>query len=162
MEAEKLQMVNDAFNMYNNLLDKIKELYAKSEEYMILKRPELEDVLYDAEGYMHQVFNCIANATGEVTEEEQAFIDKLEVYKNKRMEAGIDSIIGSTFSNIPLYIELAKEVDKLAESNYAKDLINDTLAICKELMDIDGNTYYEESSFVYSFIDMLEKYIKEN
>ena len=162
MEAEKLQMVNDAFDMYNKLLDKIKELYTKSEEYLITSRPELDDILFDAERYIHQVFNCIANATGVVTEEEQAFIDKLEIYKNKKMETGADSIMESTFSNIPLYIELANEVDKLAETNYAKELTNETLAICKELMDIDGNTYYDESSFTHSFIDMLEKYIKEN
>jgi len=161
MEPAKLQILNDSFDMYNKLMEKIKELYSKSEEYMLVTKPELDDVLYNAESYMTQVFNCIANATGEVTEEEQAFIEKLDIYKNKMLEANPDSIMESTFSNVPLYIELASSVDKLAETSYSKELIDDTLAICKKLMDIDGNTYYDESSFTHSFIDMLKKYISE-
>jgi len=162
MEIEKLQILNKAFEMYNNLLEKIKVLYAKSEEYMLPTRPELNEILFDAERYMHQVFNCIANATGGVTDTEKAFIEKLEIYKKKKEETAADSIMESTFSNVPLYIELANSVDKLAETTFAKELVADTLEICKQLMDIDGNTYADESSFTYSFVDMLEKYIKDN
>jgi len=161
MEAQKLQLVEEAFNMYNTLLEKIKDLHAKSEEYLIPTRPELDDLLYNAESYMNEVFNCIAHASGGVSEFEDAFIKKLEVYKNKKMESGVDSIVESTFSKVPDYIELANSVDKFAETNLATELVNDTLAICKELMDIDGNTYADESSFTYSFVDMLKKYIKE-
>lgn len=162
MDTEKVQILDKAFNMYNNLMDKIKEVYIKSDEFMLPKKPELEDILYDAKKYMKQVFNCIANATGEVTEEEQAFIEMIGAYNLKDNEVDSDFVMESTFSNIPKYIELANEVDKLAETNYARVLIDDTLAICKELMDIDGNTYYDESSFTHSFIDMLKKYIKDN
>ena len=134
----------------------------KSDEYMLPTKPGLDDILFDAESYMKQVFNCIASATGEVTEEEQAFIDKLNVYKNKKTETNADFIMESTFSNVPKYVELANAVDKLGETSYAKEFVDDTLAICKELMDIDGNTYYDESSFTHSFVDMLKKYIKDN
>ena len=161
MRADRLQMLNDAFSMYNSLMTQIKELYIKSEEYIITTRPVLEDVLVDAEAYMHEVFNCIANASGGVTEEEQAFIDKLTIYKKEIVEAEGDSVIKSTFNDVPKYIVLAGSVDKLADTTYAKELINDTLSICKKLMDIDGNTYADESSFTYSFVDMLERYIKE-
>ena len=162
MDVEKVQILDNAVNMYNNLMDKIKEVYIKSDEFMLPKKPELDDVLYDAKKYMKQVFNCIANATGEVTTEEQAFIDKLGDCIPKDNHVDAELVMESTFSNIPKYIELANEVDKLAETNYARALVDDTLAICKELMDIDGNTYYDESSFTHSFIDMLKKYIKDN
>ena len=88
---------------------------------------------------------------------------KLDTYKEEIAEPKADTIIESTFDDVPKYIELAHEVDKkTGETNYAKELVNETLAILKALMDIDGNTYADESSFTYSFIDMLEKYIKEN
>jgi len=163
MEFEKMQMLNNAFDMYIKLLQKIKEIYAKSEDYLIPTRPELNDLLNEAESYLKEVFNCISNANGEVTEVEEAFMKKLDVYKSETLEVTADSFIESTFDDVPKYIELAHEVDKkTGETNYAKELVNDTLAILKELMDIDGNTYADESSFTYSFIDMLEKYIKEN
>jgi len=162
MQADKLQILDEAFNMYNDLMNKIKVIYNKSEEYIIPKKLELNDMLYEAESYMQEVFNCISHASGDVTEEEQAFMDKLEVYKRARESVSADDIIESTFDDVPNYILLADAVDGFAETNYAKELTNDTLAICKKLMDIDGNTYADESSFTYSFIDMLEKYIKEN
>ena len=162
MTPEKTELLNTAFDMYNKLLNKIEDLYKRSEGYMIPKKLELNDILYDAESYMKEVFNCIANATGEVTTEEQAFIDKLGDCIPKDNPVDAELVMESTFSNIPKYIELANEVDKLAETNYARALVDDTLAICKELMDIDGNTYYDESSFTHSFIDMLKKYIKDN
>lgn len=161
MEAQKLQLVEEAFDMYNKLLDKIKAVHAKSEEYLIPTRPTLDDLLYNAEGYMHEVFNCIAYSSEGMNRFEEAFIQKLEVYKNKKNESGANTIIESTFADVPDYIELANFVDKFAETNLAPELINDTLAICKKLMDVDGNTYADESSFTYSFIDMLKKYIKE-
>ena len=45
----------------------IKDVHAKSEGYLIPTRLELEDVLYDTENYMHEVFNCIIHANGVVT-----------------------------------------------------------------------------------------------
>jgi len=84
MEAQKLQLVEEAFNMYNNLLEKIKEVHAKSEEYLIPTRPTVDDLLYNAESYMHEVFNCIAHANDGVSEFEEAFIKKLEITKIKK------------------------------------------------------------------------------
>jgi len=162
MQAGKLLILNEAFNMYNELMNKIKEVYNKSDEYIIPTKLELNDLLYEAESYMQEVFNCIAHANGEVTEEEKMFMEKLEVYKRAQKRVEADNIINSVFDDVPKYIELANEVDKQANTDYATTLIKDTLAICKKLMDIDGNTYADESSFTYSFIDMLEKYIKEN
>lgn len=161
MSPEKIELLNQAFNMYKDLIEKIKVMYMKSEEYIIATRPELDDVLKEADCYMHEVFNCLANASGGVSEEEQAFIDKLTIYNEKNVEVEADAIIGSTFDNVPKYIELANTVDEFAETDYARELVKDTLAICRKLSDIDGSTYADESSFTYSFIDMLEKYIKD-
>ena len=162
MQTEKLLILNEAFNMYNELMNKIKELYNKSEEYIIPTKLELNELLYEAESYMHEVFNCIAHANDVVSAEEHVFMEKLEVYKRARESANADTFINSIFDGVPKYIELANAVDKQAQTDYAPKFIKDTLAICKKLMDIDGNTYADESSFTYSFIDMLEKYIKEN
>ena len=162
MTPEKTELLNTAFDMYNKLLNKIEDLYKRSEGYMIPKKLELNDILYDAESYMKEVFNCIANANGVISEDEKAFIDKLTVYKKKKEAVTADTLIKATFDDIPEYIKLADTVDAFADTNYAKELVNDTLALCKELMDIDDNTYADESSFTYSFVDMLEKYIKEN
>ena len=163
MEFEKVQIINSSFDMYIKLLQKIKEIYAKSEDYLIPDRLELNEILHEAESYMKEVFNSIANAYGDVTELEKAFMEKLDVYKEVLPEANADTIIESTYDDVPKYIKLAHDVDKqTGETNYAKELTDDTLAICKKLMDIDGNTYADESSFTYSFIGMLEKYIKEN
>ena len=163
MEFEKEQMLNNAFDMYIKLLQEIRSVYAKSEDYLIPTRLELNDILHEAESYLKEVFNSISNASGGVTEVEEAFMKKLDTYKEEIAEPEADTIIESTFDDVPKYIELAHEVDKkTGETNYAKELVNETLAILKSLMDIDGNTYADESSFTYSFIDMLEKYIKEN
>jgi len=163
MEFEKEQMLNNSFDMYIKLLQKIKEIYAKSEDYLIPTRSELNDILYETESYMKEVFNSISNASGGVTELEEAFMKKLDVYKIELTVAEGNSFIESTFAKVPKYIELAHEVDKrTGKTSYARELVKDTLDILKMLMDIDGNTYADESSFTYSFIDMLEKYIKEN
>lgn len=162
MTAEKLSLLTNAFNMYSDLLAKIKIVHEKSEGYLIPIKPELEDVLYDTENYMHEIFNCIIHANDVVTDEEKAFVDKLTVYKKKKEAVTADTALKATFDDIPQYIKLADTVDAFAETNYAEEFVKDTLAICKKLMDIDGNTYADESSFTYSFIDMLEKYIKEN
>lgn len=162
MDFDKTQKLNNSFDMYIKLLQRIKEIYAKSEDYLIPTRPELNDILHEAEAYLKEVFNSISHASGGVTEVEQAFMAKLDVYKESIAEPDANSFIESTFDNVPKYIELANEVDKkTGDTTYAKELVNDTLALCKMLMDIDGNTYADESSFTYSFIDMLEKYIKD-
>ena len=80
----KTNNVKRFISMYNNLLEKIKELYEKSEEYIIPTKPELEDLLYDTEKYMHEVFNSIANASGRVSDEEKAFIEKLTIYEKRK------------------------------------------------------------------------------
>jgi len=160
MQPEKLEQLEIPFNMYKDLLEKIKNIYSKTEEYLIPTKPELDDILYEAESYMKEVFTCIVNASNGVSEIEKAFLDKIMVYKGEHVEATANDAVESTFGDVPKYIKLANMLDKQAETNYATELVKDTLAICKKVMDIDGNTYADESSFTYSFIDMLEKYIK--
>ena len=158
----KNDCVNKAYELYVNLQNRIKEVYLISEEYPIFKA-ELEEILYNAEEYMHDLFIGIAFAYGEMSEEEAEFINKL-----KTMPAPNNYILDETHeiesvvSRIPLYVELADQVDKYAENtNYTEEFINTTRDICKLLQDADGNTYSNESSFMYGVTDKLEKFFKE-
>ena len=159
MENSRLVILEKAFNQYQGLIKKIEDLYNFSEEYLIPSKPECETIINDMKKYMNDIFIGIANASGTVTEEEKAFIDKFNYDDSKNLSEA-NSILSTTFSNIPKYIELSTSVDKLAGTNYTDNLINDTLSICKCIMDIDGNTYADESSYTYAFIDMLKKYNK--
>lgn len=156
-----MEKLNEAFEEYSKLLEKIKSMYAKSDEYLIPGKPELDDILDEANSYIYNVFNCIANASDGVLAPEKLVLDKIASLKKESDEVRADEIIESTFDEVPKYIQLATSLDKLANTNYAKELTDDTLKICKKVMDIDGNTYADESSFTYSFIGMLEKYIKD-
>lgn len=158
MQPEKVQMLDETYEMYLSLLKNIEKIYEVSEEYMITSKDSLNNVLDNAKQYMYEVFKCIINASNGISEEEKAFIEKIEV--PGKTDVNADDIIEGIFGKVPMYIELANNIDKLAETSYAKEFIKDTLAICKKVMDIDGNTYADESSFTYSFVDMLEKYIK--
>ena len=160
MESSKVAILEKAFNQYQDLIKKIEDLYDFSEEYLIPSKPECETIINDMKKYMSGVFVGIANASGTVTEEEKAFIDKFKYDSNTNLSEA-DSILNTTFSNVPKFIELSTSVDKLAGTNYTDNLINDTLSICKCIMDIDGNTYADESSYTYAFIDMLKKYKKD-
>ncbi len=162
MRTERVELLNDAFEKYEALMNSIEELYKVSEEYLLPTKPELNEILSDAKHYMSGVFIGIANANDVVTDEEQAFIDKFDFDESIKEEFNKDSIFDTIFSDVPKYIELAVDVDKLAQTDYATKLIKDTLFICRCIMDIDGNTYANESSYTYAFIDMLEKYKKDN
>ena len=159
MESEKITILKNAFDQYQNLVKKIEGMYNFSEKYLIPSKAEYGVIIDDMKKYMNGVFIGIANANGEVTEEEQSFIDKF-YYENKIEKVSADNTLSTIFSNSPKFIELATTVDKLAGTNYTDDLIKDTLSICKDLMNIDGNTYADESSYTYAFIDMLKKYNK--
>lgn len=158
----KNDCVNKAYDLYVNLQNRIKEVYLISEEYPIFKC-ELEEILYNAEEYMHDLFTGIAFAYGEMSEEEAEFIKKLKTMPapNNYILDATDEI-ESVVSRIPLYVELADQVDKYAENtNYTEEFINTTRDICKLLQDADGNTYSNESSFMYGVTDKLEKFFKE-
>ena len=87
----------------------------------------------------------------------------LRLFEEREVEiSDEDTILESVNSYIPEYIELAKKVDKHAETTYANELVDETLNVFKVLMDIDGNTYANESSFTYAFIDKLEKFVNED
>ena len=156
------ECIDKAYDLYINLQNKIKDIYKISDEYPIFKC-ELDEILYNAEEYMHDLFRGIAFAHGDMSNEEADFIKKLETLtppKNQETSAndGIDSVV----SRIPLYIELADKVDKYAENTaYTKEFIDITRQICKLLQDADGNTYSDESSFMYGVTDKLEKFFKE-
>ncbi len=162
MRTERMELLNNAFEEYKSLMSSIEELYKLSEEYLLPTKPELNEILSDAKHYMRGVFIGIANASDGVTDEEQAAINKFDFDENIKDEVNEDSTVDTIFSNVPKYIELAVDVDKLAQTNYATKLIKDTLSICKRIMDIDGNTYADESSYTYAFVDMLERYQKDN
>jgi len=159
MESSKVAILEKAFNQYQDLIKKIEDLYDFSEEYLIPSKPECETIIDDMKRYMNGIFIGIANANGIVTEEEKAFIDKFNYDGNIKLSEAKD-VLNTTFSNVPKFIELSASVDRLAGTNYTDNLINDTLSICKCIMDIDGNTYADESSYTYAFIDMLKKYNK--
>ena len=75
--------IDEAYELYINLQNRIKEVYALSEEYPIFKC-ELDEILYNAEEYMHDLFTGIAFAYGEMSPEEAEFIKKLKTfYLNK-------------------------------------------------------------------------------
>ena len=158
----KNDCVNEAYDLYVNLQNRIKDVYLISEEYPIFKC-ELEEILYNAEEYMHDLFTGIAFAYGEMSSEEAEFIKKLKTMpapNNYILDATNE--IESVVSRIPLYVELADQVDKYAENtNYTEEFINITRDICKLLQDADGNTYSDESSFMYGVTDKLEKFFKE-
>lgn len=159
MDNARVTILENAFDRYQNLIKKIEDLYNFSEEYLIPSKPEYEVIIDDMKKYMNGIFIGIANANGTVTEEEKAFIDKFKYDGNINL-SDENNVINTTFSNVPKFIELSAMVDKLAGTDYTNDLIKDTLSICKCIMDIDGNTYADESSYTYAFIDMLKKYNK--
>lgn len=154
--------IDKAYDLYINLQNRIKEVYRLSDEFPIFKC-ELDEILYNAEEYMHDLFMGIAFAYGEMTEEEASFIKKLKTLappENNSLDATDE--IESVVSRIPLYVDLADKVDKYADNtNYTKEFIETTRQICKLLQDADGNTYSDESSFMYGVTDRLEKFFKE-
>lgn len=162
MTDSGMKIVNEALEIYKGLLDKIANIHKKSDEYPIFNKSEIGDLLYNTEKYIRQAFYNITNAQGIVTEEEQVFMDSLKLFEDRHEKANENEIIESVNSSIPEYVELAKKVDGYALTNYAEELLKDTLAIFKLLMNVDGNTYADESSFTYAFMHKLEKYIKSN
>ena len=156
------EYIDEAYGLYTNLQARIKEVYTLSDEYPIFKA-DLEEILYNTEEYMHDLFMGIAFAYGEMSEEEAEFIKKLKTMPapNNYIADSSDEI-ESVVSRIPLYIELADKVDKYAENtNYTEEFIDTTRQICRLLQDADGNTYSNESSFMYGVTDKLEKFFKE-
>lgn len=154
--------INEAYELYISLQNRIKEVYAISDEYPIFKC-ELDEILYNTEEYMHDLFMGIAFAHAEMSEEEAEFIKKLKTLSpSDDMIVDYMQEIESVVSRVPLYVELADKVDKHAENtNYTKEFIDTTRQICKLLQDADGSTYSDESSFMYGITDKLERFFKE-
>lgn len=162
MDPERKILLDRALSNYKDLLNKIEKVYNESKNYFENFDFELEEILVEAEAYIYQVVNCIINANDVISDEERAFVENFRVYKPSKEVANYNTLLEATFDDVPVYIKMANKLDDATETNYSKELIKDTLALCKIIMDIDGNTYANESSFTYSFIDMLERYIKEN
>lgn len=163
MTVSKEEIIDNAYQKYIFLQRKIKEVYGISEEYPIF-HADIDEILYNAEEYMHDLFMGIAFAQGEMTQEEENFINRLRVLP--KPDNNIDDSedeIKSVVSTIPLYIKLANEVDKhTLNTGYAKEFIKLTRDICKLLQDADGNTYANESEFMYGVTGKLEKFLRES
>ena len=150
-----------AYKLYTKLQKEIEEAYILSDKYPIFKG-ELEEILCDAEEYMHDLFMGIAFAQGEINYEEKAFIEKLTNLSSSSYTTDSTSKIESIVSRIPLYVELGYNVDRCTgDTNYFKLFVDSTREICKLLQDVDGNTYSSESSFMYGVAGKLEKIFKE-
>ncbi len=157
---DKELCTEQAYELYTKLHKKIEEAYILSDKYPIFKG-ELEEILCDAEEDMHDLFIGIALAQDGITSEEKKFIGKLESLPHSYVTDS-NSEIESVTTKIPLYIELGYNVDKYTgNTNYFKQFIDSTREICKLLQDVDGNTYSNESSYMYGITDRLERIFKE-
>lgn len=158
---DKELCTEQAYRLYTKLHKKIEEAYILSDKYPIFKG-ELEEILCDAEEYMHDLFIGIALAQDGINDEEKAFIERLTNLSPSSYTTDSTSKIESIVSRIPLYVELGYNVDRYTgNTNYFKQFMDSTREICKLLQDVDGNTYSSESSFMYGVTDKLEKIFKE-
>jgi len=157
----KIELTNQAYEIYLELQNKISEMYIKSEEYPIFQKSSEEVLLYDTEEYIHELFSNIT-AQGRTKNEEKQFIDKLKTIESKpEKESNGDKIIESVVTSIPEYLKLAKVVDSYTQNTqYAKELFNYTEKICKLLQEVDGVIESEEIGFTNPVMDNLKEFIK--
>jgi len=155
-------MTNEAYKLYMELQGKISEMYLKSDEYPIFQKSSEEELLYNTEEYIHELFTNIT-AQGRLKREEKQFIDKLKTIENApEIATNADKVIQSVTTSIPEYLSLAKAVDGYTQNTkYADELLECTEKICTLLQEIDGIVEIEESGFTNPVMDNLKEFVRK-